>query len=234
MFGILGVVSSINILSCFSFGARERGDGILATSERIVLPFEKISSGGSAEVRFHASQEYRIMVTADSNLAEYVTTDVRNNTLNTGTKRDNCSFTKFAVDVYCPFLTGVSISGSGSFTGNDKITATAFESAVSGAGKIEGAIECDTFSAKISGSGRVAVSGNCKDSNIGLSGSGDFYGNELSVNNAVFNIHGSGNANVNVTDSLKANIHGSGRLNYSGDPKTVESSVSGSGKINKQ
>jgi hypothetical protein len=208
------------------------GNGNLITSEKTVSPFEKINISGSAEIIFHASQEYRTVITVDSNLLEYTEIVTRGNTLNIGTKNGNYSFTKYLVDVYCPIVTGVSVSGSGHFEGMDNINVSTFTSNVSGSGKIVGTIECETFSAKISGSGNIMVTGNGNNSNIEISGSGTFAGNEFSINKATVHISGSGKANINVSENLNVDITGSGEVNYRGDPK-VESKISGSGRMNK-
>jgi len=211
-----------------------RGNGhIMTYSQASGSSFEKINIAGSIEVRFHESHEYKTVVTVDSNLIDYTEVSTRGNTLNIGTKNGNYSFTRYSVDVYCPALTGVSVSGSGSFTGNDTIYTSTFDANVSGSGKIDGSIECDNFTAKITGSGKITVSGNTDDSNIDISGSGTFNGYNFVANNADIRISGSGNANVYVADYLNANISGSGRVNYRGDP-TVAYKITGSGQINKR
>ena len=208
-----------------------KGNGDLITLEITVPQFEKINIGGSAEVRFHASQEHRVVLTTDSNLFGYVDIFTRNNMLNIGTKnRYSLSFTKWLVDIYSPSLTGVLISGSGSFKSRDEIIASKFESNVSGSGKIEAAIECETFLAAISGSGRIAVAGKSGVSNINISGSGRFNGADFCVNSATVRISGSGNADICVSDNLNANISGSGSINYRGNPQ-INSSISGTGRI---
>ena len=210
------------------------GNGNIRTSERTVSSFDKIHISGSAEVRFHESQEYRASVTVDSNLDEYVEVYVSGNTLNIRTRDGyTYSFKKFLVDVYCPVLTGVSVSGSGSFEGKDAIIAPVFESEISGSGRIGGRIECGYFSARIAGSGRINVTGNSVSSNIAISGSGSFNGDTFIVNTAVVSITGSGNAYVYVTNSLRADISGSGTINYRGNPQVVDSNISGSGRVKK-
>jgi hypothetical protein len=112
------------------------GNGSLVSSKKNVSSFEKVSSGDNSVVRYHASQEYRVVITTDSNLIKIVTTEVSDNTLKIGTS-GYYIYTKLVVDVYCPVLTGVSISGSGSFNSDDKITASVFEPTVSGFGSIK-------------------------------------------------------------------------------------------------
>jgi len=228
----------LGIFFCFAAlvscdGLPIMGNGNLAASERSVSSFEKIKISDSANVRFHVSQEYRAVVTVDSNLDEYTRVFTKENVLNIGTENGNYRFTQYLVDVYCPILTGVSIAGSGQFSSDDTLIASTFDIKISGSGKIEGTIECDAFSAKIAGSGKMTVGGNTKAFSIDISGSGKFYGDEFTANNAAVRIAGSGKVNIGVTDNLKVKISGSGDLNYRGEPPIVESSVTGSGRIKK-
>ena len=211
-----------------------RGNGNLVTSEKSVSTFEKISNAGTAEVRYHASEGYRIVVTVDENLEEYVEISTNNNVLYIGTKKNtNCSFTKFLVDVYCPVLTGISIAGSGDFEGVDKIVTSTFTLSIAGSGNIEGTIECDNFSAKIAGSGSVTIAGTSKDADMSISGHGNFNCIDFYIKNASVNIAGSGNVNISVDDNLKVNIAGSGDINYRGEPN-IEKKIAGSGSVNKR
>ena len=230
LIGIIGIV--VVCVSCNNLISIE-GNGDLVTSEKSFSEFKKITCGGSAEVRFYVSEAYRAVVTVDANLDEYVEISTKNNTLHIGTQKGyNCKFTKFLVDIYYPVLADVSISGSGSFEGVDKINTSTFAANVSGSGKIGGSIECDSFSASVSGSGRITATGTCEDASITISGSGNFNGNEFEAKNAAVTLSGSGKAEINVTDKLNAKISGSGGLTYRGDPQ-IESTVSGSGRIRK-
>ena len=217
------------------FNNTVRGNGNLLTSERAVSKFEKIATGGSVEVHYYASDEYRVVITIDENLHEYLDIYTRSNTLNIGFKR-NVSFsriTKFLVEVYCPFLTGVSADGIIEFEGMDVITTSTFQTNISGSGKIYGTIECENFSAKISGFGEMTITGSSKDARIDISGSGIFNGEKFITKNTTVNIDGFGNVYIFVLDNLKANISGSGTLYYWGDPK-IDSTISGFGKIIKK
>jgi hypothetical protein len=190
------------------------GNRNVVTSARTVSSFDQINISGEADVRFYESQEYRVSVTVDSNLDEYVDAYVSGNVLNIKTRNGfTCTFTKLLIDVYCPVLTSVTMSGSGYFEGVDPI-------------------ECDSFSAKIAGSGKIMVAGNSGSSNVAISGSGSFYGDAFTVDTAVVNISGSGNAYIYVTNSLKVNIAGSGIVYYRGTPH-IDSTVSGSGRVKK-
>jgi hypothetical protein len=224
------ILISAAFISCRSL-VHIKGNGDMVTSERAVSTFEKIQISGGAIVNYHASREYRVVVTVDSNLEEYAMVYTEGNTLKIGIKeRGSYSFTKYIVDVYCPNLSAVSISGSGVFNGIDKINASTFALAISGSGKANGTFECENFTARISGTGDVAVSGSVREMNVDVSGSGNIAGNEFQTNSAVVKISGTGRIHIWVLDYLKATVSGSGRITYRGNPK-IDYTGSGSGRL---
>ena len=212
-----------------------KGNGNLATLERSFSSFEKIQIDGSATVRFYASQEYRAVVTVDSNLVDYAEIVTDGSTLKIGTKDfGNALYTNYTVDVYSPFITSVSVSGSGRFDGGDDINTSTFAASVSGSSaRFEAIVKCETFSV-VSRSGKMTVTGNANNADIKVSGSGStFSGGGFAINSANVNINGSGKATVNVSINLNANISGSGStLNYYGDPTNKNINTSGGGKAN--
>ena len=225
---LLALGISLACVSCA--GVPKRGNGSMVTLERTVPTFERLRLNGSARVNYHSSQEYRVIVTVDSNLEEYLDIYTQNKVLNIGTKKGSYSFTEYIVDVYCPSLSGVSISGSGRFTGQDKIECESFTANISGSGDINCHITTNSLNVGISGSGDIEVAGSSKDLNMTISGSGNFMGNELSANTADIRISGSGKVQVWVLEYLKASFSGAGSIRYRGNPK-IEFKGSGSGRI---
>jgi len=219
-------------VSCKCENITVKGNGILRTSEKTVTAFEKIVADGTVEVRYYASDEYRVVFTIDENLHDYVEIFTRNNALNIGLKK-NVSYsrlTKFLVEVYCPVLTGISADGFIDFEGMDIISTPTFKTNISGSGIIKGTIECENFSADIDGFGEMTITGNTNDARINISGSGIFDGKEFKTKNATVDIDGFGKVYIWVTDKLKVNISGSGTLYYIGEPN-IESSINGFGRI---
>jgi len=231
---IVGIVLLIVFLAFSACDDTMKGSDILTSFERTVSPFEKINIDDVSEVCFYVSHEYRVVVTINSNLTEYVKIVSKNNVLDIGMKGGSYSDVKYSIDVYSPVLTGVKIYGFGKFYCNDKIITNLFKTNLSGSGEINANIECDNFSADLSGFGNIIVSGNSIESNINISGSGDFYGKEFHTKNTTIYFNGFGNANIHATDSLRVNMSGSGVVNYYGNPTEVNSNISGFGKINKK
>jgi hypothetical protein len=216
------------------------GNGEVITDKRSLSPFDKIKVSGSCEARFHSSEEYSAVVTVDSNINEYIETVVKNGVLRIKLKPGRrYYYDNKTVDVYCPALAGVSISGSGSFEAADKIKSQEFEIEITGSGSIKcaaddgdegGALECDNFTARITGSGSIDIDGSGKDAEIRISGSGHFNGKAFKLKNCSVHISGSGAADVCAEDILDANISGSGKIRCKGNPK-IDFKSSGSGRL---
>ena len=244
---VVGVSSCVHYENGFTIPIK--GNGNIITSEETVSLFENVEVRVAADVNYHTSSEYRVVVTVDSNLLEYVVINTKGKTLHIGVGNGGYSFTKFVVDIYCPYVAKVSIHGSGNFTTIDKIVVPAFKSDISGSGDIQGIFECEDFSAHISGSGEMngevkcndfsasivgsgtmTINGNGKNANIKITGSGNFNGKEFKTNNSDVSVTGSGDVYIWVVDNLKANLSGSGDIIYRGTPK-IDFGSSGSGRI---
>ena len=232
--------------------AGARGNGNIVTREKSAGPFDRVYVGGRAIINYRHSEEYRVLVTIDSNLEERLDIFTRNNTLNIGPKHGQNIFpTEFIVDVYSPSLSGVSLSGSVEFNGKDTIKTKDFKLNISGSGKAEGTIECEnfstnisgsglidlnvisnTFSADISGSGKINLSGSSGELDVLISGSGSFDGGEFQTNNASVRVSGSASIYVLAVNFLRVRISGSGGLRYRGNP-IIDFNISGTGQLGK-
>jgi hypothetical protein len=189
-----------------------QGSGIEATQAREVPSFTKVHLSGSGEVRaaVGASQQ-PLRVTCDDNLLQYVTTEVRGDTLHIGMQPGSYSFRRdLVVELSAPVLEAVSISGSGS----------ADVDGVSGG----------TFVATISGSGDVTARGSVERLSVSVSGSGSMELAGLRARTAQVQISGSGDVRIDVSEDLNVQVSGSGDVRYSGNPRVL-SNISGSGSV---
>jgi hypothetical protein len=91
----------------------KKGNGVMTSLEKPVSPFDSIQINGYAVVNFYKSQEYRAIVTVDSNLTDRIEVYTEGNALKIGVKQGrHCAFTQYTVDVFCPSIAGLSISGA--------------------------------------------------------------------------------------------------------------------------
>jgi len=81
------------------------------------------------------------------------------------------------------------------------------------------------------GSGDITAEGAVDHLTVNLLGSGHVDCHQLKARSANVTLTGSGDINVNASESLNASIVGSGNIRYEGNPAQVTKSITGSGTI---
>lgn len=216
-------------------------DNEIITKEINITSFDKILIN-QGYVRFHQSNENRVIVSVDSNVDRYVAIEVRNSVLTIGIKNlPMVSFDVFNIDVY-GHITNVAIQGAGMFECMEKITVSSFDADIGGSGTlkmdikcdeismkiggvgtIEGHIECNNFITEISGGGFISINGTSKTAYIACSTPGGTFGTfdfkNFITDDTTINIDGFVTANINATRNLNVNILDDSIIKYYGDPK---------------
>jgi Putative auto-transporter adhesin, head GIN domain len=190
------------------------GSGIAATQRRTVPSFTAVDLAGSNAVTVSIGERQAVVVRADDNLIDFVTTDVQRGILVLGTAGSFTARSPMTVDVTVPTLDTVVLSGSGIVI-------------------VEG-MTGEHVAVRVPGSGVLGMSGTVERLDVSLSGSGDVRLQELIARDVAATLSGSGRLQVHATRSLDASVPGSGVIMYDGEPTSVTSDVSGSGVITKQ
>jgi hypothetical protein len=208
-----------------------RGNGIPDSEARLVNGFSSVASEGNFTVHITSGTQHKLIIEAESNLMEYIETEVNGGHLRIHTRGFTNLRNRLPIEVYVttPELKGIVQSGSGSIT-TGYFEAETFNCVVSGSGSIETSVAANVVDAVMSGSGRLHISGSASNGNLIVSGSGKLNAEDLLVQDCDAKITGSGDIWTNVSHYLKAVVTGSGYVFYSGRPQ-VETVVSGSGGI---
>jgi hypothetical protein len=235
----IAALVSMAAVSAFALGVAEGGSGSsveasgpIVSETRDLSRFQSIELSGSGTVRYRESDSFRVTVTARESVIGRVLTRVSGDELELRVER---GFTirgdgRIEYLVEAPALSGIAISGSGSFSAERPIVGRTFSADISGSGDIAAELEAESVDARISGSGSVDLSGAAGSLDFQSSGSGELKAERLEVRQASIVLSGSGNAAVSVDDQLRVRISGSGSVSYAGRPQ-VDFSSSGSGKI---
>jgi len=185
--------------------------GAAATQTRTVASFTGLDLAGSNNVTITVGRPQSVVVHADSNVINHVTTDVVAGTLVIGDTGSVTASGPMSVDVSVPSLTALSLSGSGQ---------------ISAAG-----ISAPQLTVTISGSGRLSAAGTATRLDATINGSGQADLSRLTARDVQAVVSGSGLIQVTATASLDAAVPGSGTIIYSGNPSQVSTSVTGSGTV---
>ena len=249
----LAILTTMLVSACgFIDLSRVRGSGDLVMEERNVSGFSKIDLTCSGDVVLTQGDKDSLTIEGEDNILEYVTSEVRGDTLVLGTKPNvNLVFSKhLTFYVTMKDVSGIEISGSGSVN-SESVETEDLDLSIGGSGDIKldevdadqlsisiggsGDVKIDVLAAEsvktdIGGSGDVFLTGKVQTQDLLISGSGKYKTVDLSSETAEIRISGSGTAEIWVLESLDAHISGSGDIRYYGRPM-IDQTTSGSGDI---
>ena len=190
------------------------GSGKAATETRSVSGFNSVELSGSGELQIEQTGTESLVISADDNLLQYLTSDVSGGQLSLGMKNGSYSTsTPVVYKLTVKNLKGMTLSGSGSINGK--------------------ALATDSMKIELDGSGEITTAGSSEHMEVVISGSGNVHGEEFKSKDARVEIDGSGRATVAASEKLDVEINGSGNVEYIGNPM-VNTSRHGSGNVNKR
>ena len=234
----LVIALSMVAVSCAQWGEKVKGNGNFVTIERSLQDYDHVAVAGSFDVDLVAGHEGQITLEGESNLLEYVLTEVKNGKLliktENGVNLRPSSWTNgIRITVPIESLDKVSLSGSGDIVSRTTIKSNNFSARISGSGEVSLTVEAERVDASLSGSGDITLAGRARDFVVSVSGSGEIqaYGFDADFVNAT--VSGSADIKVTVNESLEARVSGSGDIYYRGNPSKINTKTSGSGDISK-
>ena len=177
-----------------------------------MAPFGQRRAAGSNNVVIRAGEQRSVVVRADDNLIDRVTTRVQSGRLVIGNTPGSFSTeSPMSVEVERATLNALTLSGSGNI--------------------VVGGIKAASLTVTLPGSGTLTASGTTTRLRVTVSGSGMVQFSRLVANDVQAVVSGSGTVFVTATESLDASVPGEGTIVYAGDPPDVTRSITGTGEI---
>lgn len=204
--------------------------------EREVKNFTGVGAGGPIDVVVKLGDKESVRFEGDKEAIATLVTEVKGSILiirpqtswtSWAKKYENKKITAY---VTAKQLSSIAMSGNGSITVADPITAAEFAVTLSGSGSVKLHVDADKITGVLSGSGNIDLNGKAKNASVTLSGPGNFGGKSLQVDQLSARISGSGNINVKTDGSISAFVSGSGNVYYTGNPD-IKKTVIGSGGV---
>ncbi len=214
------------------------GSGTIITEDREVANVRAIDmEGGNYRVIFSQGPQESLSITSDDNIVEELTTEIDGETLEifwgdgNGISAWRVNPTEdVLIELTLPELVDIEMSGSSDIEAAG-VSGDALSVSISGSGDVTLMdLDVDTLSIDIEGSGDIDADGTATNQEIDIDGSGRIRADNLVGRTARVDVSGSGDATLNVSDSLEVEINGSGTIEYYGDPQITED-ISGSGDL---
>lgn len=234
----LTIVLALTVSCSAQWGKRIKGNGDEVTINRTTGDYDAIAVSGWFDVNLVDGAEGKLTLTGESNLLEYIITEVNNGKLVIKTEKGvNLKPSSWnngiVITVPVESVNAIALSGSGDIVGKTTLRTNNLDTAMSGSGDITLDIDADTVSASMSGSGDIMLSGSTRDFDATISGSGDIKAFDLEADNVDATVSGSADIKVTAHKMLKARVSGSGDITYKGNPEKLDTKTSGSGDISK-
>jgi hypothetical protein len=180
---VILVVVGLIFIGCLNI-VKIKGNGDIKTTRRSILDFNGIVLNGSAMVKIHRGQTNEISLKIDSNLEEYISSEVKNNILTIETT--NCVgviSTEFVVDIYTKNISNYTINGNGNLILIDDVFENGKDAKIiiNGSGNFDaGGFRPETAELIINGSGKIRM-GSIQTLDIKINGSGQiiYYGDPV-------------------------------------------------------
>jgi hypothetical protein len=126
-----------SIVLMLFFTGCDTGNRNVTSQERAVVEFNGIALVGVGNVNVHPGENYKVIVTTDSNLQDRVlTTIINGNTLQISQSSGSFNATELTIEVFMPELKSISLNGAGNFKINDG-NSSALNFSLSGTGNID-------------------------------------------------------------------------------------------------
>ena len=213
-----------------------RGNGNVIKKERPAGSFSKIKVSTGIDVYLSQGDKPSITVEADENLHEYIITEIRDDELYV--RHDNDVNVREAererVYVTMKDVKVLSTTSAGNIIGETPVKTDDLELNASSAGDIKLEVYAKTVRADGSSSGDITLNGEADMLEAGLSSAGDLNAYNLKTREADITVSSAGDADIYVTEKLKARASSAGDINYKGEPKYIDANSSSAGGVHKK
>lgn len=209
------------------------GNGDVETQTREIADFENLEVSHHFNVVLEQGEEPSLVIEAESNLLEYVVTEVENGTLKLKRKKGFRFKTKNTPKIYVTMTTlkEINFSGAGTFKNKGVFEAENVAIHISGGVDMDLNFDCESLSTSLSGAADFEIEGSADRFSASTSGAGSIDAEDFITEVSKVSVSGAASIKVHATEKVEAHISGVGSVRYGGNPKTVDKHVSGLGSI---
>ncbi|MDQ6655200.1 MAG: DUF2807 domain-containing protein [Verrucomicrobiota bacterium] len=190
-----------------------RGNGHVVTENRNVPPFTELQADGAYDVTWTTGAP-AVSITTDQNLLEHIQVRSENGKLTIDWGKPLRGTHGIKIKIASPVLSRIQLNGAVRFTGAN--------------------FSGPELYLEANGASRITLQGDVNALSAEMNGASRLDAESLSTRAMELSISGAGRAEVNVSEVLKVDISGAGKVTYSGNPKTVNKTVSGAGSVKRR
>ncbi|MCR9173940.1 MAG: DUF2807 domain-containing protein [bacterium] len=232
----LGAVMSLAFVFTSCKKAVKPSDDI-TTESRQLTGYSKLDVSDAMEVEVTFGQQEEVVVEANSNLHQYILTDVVNGVLKIRMKNNVRIKSGAEIKVYVSATTidQLIIDGASRVEFMNDVTTTNFEVDIDGASRFQGGVYTGDLKVDAEGASNVEMWGTADSAEIEASGASNIGDFAFLINNYLnIDLSGSSKAELTVDGVMDIEVSGASRFNYKGNGVINELDISGASSVNKQ
>lgn len=191
-----------------------KGSGTRKAEKRSLPAFKAIETTGAYRAEIICQQPASFEIETDDNILPLIKTEVRDGVLHIGNEERINPSQGIQLRISLPELVSVSSRGVGDINIQNS--------------------NSDDLKIDSTGAGTIKATGKAKMATISSTGAGDIDTSRLLSEKARVTVTGAASVTVYATEQLDVSVSGAGSVDYLGNPKTVNKSVSGIGSVNKK
>ncbi|RYE30283.1 MAG: DUF2807 domain-containing protein [Sphingobacteriaceae bacterium] len=219
-----------SVIGCKS--ACEKGSGKMASEDRKINAFSKITTSGSFKIVLKQGAA-AIKVSSDDNLLKFVETDVSGDELKISTKNEICTDKPIEINITNPNFAGVKSSGTLDLSADGKLNVKDFDMELAGVSKVNLDLTAANIKTLANGSSEINLKGQAAANNVTLNGSANLDALDFIVASYKIETRGDAHCKVNVLSELSVNISGAGDVQYKGNPAKINNENAGAASLKK-
>jgi len=232
----LVIILTLGITACVDGQIRRTvyGNNQVVKKERDAGNFSGLRVSSGIDVYLKQTDDESIVVEADENLHEYIQTEIRDGILNVYTEANIREAEMKRVYVTMRDINSLKTTSAGDIIGETPVKTEKLELSASSAGDIKLEVYAKEIEANISSSGDVTLTGEVDILDATLSSAGDLNAFGLEVREAEVFASSAGDADISVSERLRARASSAGDINYRGNPKYIDAHSSSAGGVHRK
>jgi hypothetical protein len=211
------------------------GSGNVTTEKRkIEGKFTNIEVNNGIDLTIEQSETTEIIVEADDNLQEHITTTIKNGTLIISCEKNiSIDLSSKRVIVKMPFIEALEATGSSTIKSANTLMGENITIHSSSAATIKLNLEADTIICDSSSGSDITINGKALELKTTASSGSDIKAINLLANNVTAHVSSGASISVHAIVNLNAQASSGGDITYVVEPKSIEKNTSSGGNIKK-
>lgn len=206
---------AVLLLLLFSLGVMaQNGNKNVITQDRDIATFNGIKVASVFKVIFTQGEPQLVKIETDENLVDKISTAVKGDFLEIGTKGSVNNPSKMIVHITAKNLESLNMSGASKFTTTNKIITPQLDITLNGISTAIITADASNVKCKLSGVSKLDLQGTGDQLSADITGISKFLSSKFEVKDAKIKIFNASSATVNASKSIFFDAYGTANIKY--------------------